>query len=117
MLDQWIEYLRGLQEMPWSGRSSRHVESEPPAPPSGYIDYVANGLRVVEPTPETSTYSMVITRELHGKDYLLNMVGQMVLGLVSFESQNRGSKRKIKGLIRWSESSFTLTRTTEKTRQ
>ncbi|KAM0154511.1 hypothetical protein ACHAPG_006462 [Botrytis cinerea] len=33
-LDQWIEYLRDLKEMPWSNGSSRYVESEPPASPS-----------------------------------------------------------------------------------
>lgn len=56
MLDQWMEYLRDLKETPWSDGGSRYVESEPPAPPSGYIDYIANGNRVVEPTPSASQY-------------------------------------------------------------
>ncbi|TGO35615.1 hypothetical protein BHYA_0152g00200 [Botrytis hyacinthi] len=29
MLDQWIEYLRDLKELPWSNGRSRRVESEP----------------------------------------------------------------------------------------
>jgi hypothetical protein len=56
MLDQWMEYLRDLKEIPWSARSSRYVGSESPAPPSGYIDYIANGYRVVDPTPEADQY-------------------------------------------------------------
>ena len=54
MLDQWIEYLQDLKEMPWSDGRSRDVESEPPAPPSGYIDYIANGYNIVDPTPDAS---------------------------------------------------------------
>ncbi|TGO15915.1 hypothetical protein BTUL_0034g00370 [Botrytis tulipae] len=56
MLDQWIEYLRDLKELPWSDGRSRHVDSEPPAPPSGYVDYVANGYKIVDPTPDADQY-------------------------------------------------------------
>jgi hypothetical protein len=56
MLDQWIGYLRDLKEMPWSDEFSRYVKSEPPAPPSGYVDYIANGYRIVDPTPEADQY-------------------------------------------------------------
>ncbi|KAF7914232.1 uncharacterized protein EAF01_000638 [Botrytis porri] len=52
MLDQWIEHLRGLKEMPWSDGRSLHVESEPPTPPSGYVDYIANGHNIVDPIPD-----------------------------------------------------------------
>ncbi|PQE29372.1 Alpha beta hydrolase fold protein [Rutstroemia sp. NJR-2017a WRK4] len=58
MLDQWIEWLRDLKEVPWSEGSSRHVQSAPPAPPSGYIDYIANGLRIVDPTPDSDQYML-----------------------------------------------------------
>lgn len=56
MLDQWIEYLRDLKELPWSDGRSRHVESEPPAPPFGYIDYIANGYSIVDPTTDADQY-------------------------------------------------------------
>ncbi|KAM0313966.1 hypothetical protein ACHAO8_005073 [Botrytis cinerea] len=56
MLDQWIEYLRDLKEMPWSNGRSRYVESEPPASPSGYVDYIANGYNIVDPTPDADQY-------------------------------------------------------------
>jgi hypothetical protein len=58
MLDQWMEWLRDLKEVLWSDGSSRHVQSEPPAPPSGYIDYIANGLRIVDPTPDSDQYML-----------------------------------------------------------
>ncbi|KAK8904785.1 hypothetical protein QC760_007124 [Botrytis cinerea] len=56
MLDQWIEYLRDLKEMPWSNGRSRYVESEPPASPSGYVDYIANRYNIVDPTPDADQY-------------------------------------------------------------
>ncbi|KAF7949327.1 uncharacterized protein EAE97_002836 [Botrytis byssoidea] len=45
-----------LERMPWSNGRSRHVDSEPPAPPSGYVDYVANGYKIVDPTPDADQY-------------------------------------------------------------
>jgi len=57
---EWEANLRALTELPLRLRNERSVVSEPPAPPYGYIDYIANGyadpLRHV--TADTDQYSI-----------------------------------------------------------
>ena len=40
---QWLRYLRDLKEIPWRRRDRRQVLAEPPAGPSNYVDFIANG--------------------------------------------------------------------------
>ncbi|TGO53268.1 hypothetical protein BELL_1599g00020 [Botrytis elliptica] len=42
--------------MPWSNGRSRHLESVPPAPPSGYVDYIANGYNIVDLAPDADQH-------------------------------------------------------------
>ncbi|OBT63403.1 hypothetical protein VE03_07129 [Pseudogymnoascus sp. 23342-1-I1] len=56
MLAQWEANLRALTELPWcEPNRERSIKSVPPAPPHGFIDYVANGYANPEQSIAMST--------------------------------------------------------------
>tara|TARA_R110002060_G_scaffold6719_3_gene10183 strand:+ start:721 stop:1446 length:726 start_codon:yes stop_codon:yes gene_type:complete len=40
---RWVEFLKDLKEIPWRNKKVYEMSSEPPAPPSGFLDYLING--------------------------------------------------------------------------
>ncbi|KAK0106923.1 hypothetical protein ONS95_003639 [Cadophora gregata] len=41
--NRWVGFLKNLKEIPWRNKKVCEISSEPPAPPSGFLDYLING--------------------------------------------------------------------------